>query len=190
MRRSLGVLAVALGLAVSGTAVAQPQLVQRVGDRWVFAISASALVDRSFVGQKVYFPITAARNVGVAVLIGEAAICHGRYSGKVPDGLGSVEGRVTRLELSSARFKNTRGQEYRRATQVFALTGCKFGPADMNAIPKEMIADEQAEREREKAQMESDIEDVLRQEREACLKILAERNIPADPQSMRTYCPD
>jgi hypothetical protein len=123
------------GLSLAPAAFAQEQLIHHVGDRWILSLADPSLVDPSLIGQKVYFPVTTARRIGLRVHIGGAAICEGKYSGSPAGGLVSVEGRVARLVPSEATFTNTRREVYRHATTVYLLRGCKFGPIDRNEVP-------------------------------------------------------
>lgn len=189
MRMKSMIFGAAICAGAAGTAYAQQQLIHHVGDRWVFVVSDSNLVDPSLIGQKVYFPVTTSRHVGVRVFVGEAAVCTGRYSGSVSAGLGSVEGRVIRLEQSDATFKNSHGEVYRRPTRVFLLEECRFGPVDLNAVPNTLAADREAHKVRDDEELDAITQDFLRSEEEACLRILAKRNAAPTPQAKRTYCP-
>lgn len=180
---------IGLGLFLASAAPAQMRPVNQVGDKWVFAISDPSFVNSYFIGRKVHFPTTAARRTPLGVQIGQAAICKGGYTGEITESFGSVEGRVDRLQRSEAKFKNTNGQIYTRPTSIFVLSNCKFGPADLKAVPKRLVDEEEARRVRQRQTTEDDIQDVLRQEHADCLKILARRNIPASSAAIRSYCP-
>jgi hypothetical protein len=188
MRKVTKLLVATLSLAIAGAASAQTQLVHRVGDRWVFVISDSSLVHSFYTGQKVYFPTTTARQTAAGVRVGNAAVCYGRYSGSVSASVGSVEGRVVRLAPFEVTFKNTRGQVYRRATNLFVLSDCRFGPADLNVLPKTLVADEDAQLDREMETIDAEVREFLKKGDEDCLKTLKKYNQPDDRFSRNTYC--
>lgn len=184
MRLASKLLAATVALAIAGAASAQMQLVHRVGDRWVFALPDPTLVEARYIGEKVYFPITGARRIGTLIRIGNAAVCNGRYSGSVSAGLGSVEGRVVRLAPSEADFENNRGEVNRRSTAVFVLSNCKFGPADIYAVPKEMLDDDAAREAREIDASDRQVQEFIRY----CEDVRAGRVRPTPEQEARNSC--